>query len=133
MTMALLLLLLVSATLLCRPAQSQVLQAPRFSRLSSCLENPDRKTNCVVCGAQVTVDADVGRDCSGTGRSLVGITCSRLEDVIESIAVGETRRDGCVAVLVEPRPGNEAHVVFAREDRVLTQNLVMQGTSQVSS
>lgn len=126
--MAFLLLLLLAV--LYSTARSQ--DPPRFSRLSSCLGRPGSTTSCVVCEAQVTVDADVGRDCSRAGRSLVGVTCSRLEDVIESIAVGETLNRGCVEVLVEPRPGVEAHVVFARENRVLMQNLVIRGTSKVS-
>lgn len=105
----------------------------RYSRLSACLGLESPTTSCVVCDTQVTVDAVGGRNCSGTGRSLAGLSCSSLEDVVESVAVGNTQSgaESCVEVLVQPQPGDIAHQVLARENRVLRQNLVIRGTDKV--
>ena len=133
MASPLLLVLLLGSAMLCGTAQGQA--APRFSRLSSCLGTLGSSSRCVTCRTQVTVDAEEGADCSRTDRSLEGRTCSRLEDVIESIAMRETEGGGggCVGVLVQPRPLGMAHVVLARENRVLTQNIVIRGTDQVGT
>lgn len=100
----------------------------RFSELSSCLGAPNATSVCVRCDTTVTV-RDGGSDCSRDSRSLRGRECSRLEDVVESIAMMETMHGpgSCIKVVIWPRAEGESHVVLARGGRELTQNVVLAG------
>lgn len=134
--MALLLVQVIVSAVVLLEGTAEAQPPRRYTRVSACL-NPDSPSgpNCVVCDTAVTVDALRGRNCSDSGRSLAGVSCNSLEDVVDSIAMSNTvsGMGSCVAVLVEPRPGREAHVVLARENRVLRQNVVIRGTDTVGS
>ena len=76
-------------------------------------------------------------NCSRETGSLVNRSCSRLQDVLDSISTNRTRhRPGdCIRVVVSPRRDRGPHVLVGREGRVLTQSVLLVGTTtqQVSA
>lgn len=100
----------------------------RFTSASSCLANGG-SSSCIVCDTTVTV-GPTGQNCGDLqNEDLIGRVCDRLEDVVESIARQETRHrpGGCIEVLIHPKVGEEAHVVQARDGRVIQQSVVFRG------
>ncbi len=121
---------LLLSTVLYATVQAQ----SRFPPYATCLErgladptSPVITPSCIRCSSQVTVDAGRGADCSREDGSLSGRTCSQLEDVLESLAVGATRSGDCVQVDVV---GGEAYRVLARESRVIRQSVVIRGPDE---
>ena len=79
------------------------------------------------CQSVVTVDRELGVDCSTLTQSLVDQTCNNLKDVLRSISLHTTKhaRGGCIKVTLQPG----VHVLT--ELFHIQQSLVLQGTRNV--
>ena len=79
------------------------------------------------CQSVVTVDRELGVDCSTLTQSLVDQTCNNLKDVLRSISLHTTKHasGGCINVTLQPG----VHVLT--ELFHIQQSLVLQGTQNV--
>lgn len=100
-----------------------------FTPLSACLGRPGSTSRCIQCDTSVTVEEGGGQDCSDIEGSLDGRVCSRLEDVVESVATGQTEHGAgsCIRVLVSARDSGEPYLVQAKGGRTVSQNVVFAG------
>ena len=79
------------------------------------------------CQSVVTVDRELGVDCSTLTQSLVDQTCNNLKDVLRSISLHTTKhaRGGCIKVTLQPG------IYVLTELTSIQQSLVLQGTQNV--
>ena len=79
------------------------------------------------CRSVVTVDRELGVDCSTLTQSLVDQTCDDLKDVLRSISLHATKHAhrGCIEVMLQPG------VYVLTELFHIQQSLVLQGTQNV--
>lgn len=119
---ALLLALLHSPRVYCQ------LDSDKFTAISSCLGRPSTTSSCITCAVTVRV-LEGGSDCSNSDGSLNNRNCSQLDDVIQSIAVGQTTHDpmDCIRILISPKADGQPYVVLARGERVLAWSVVFTG------
>ena len=80
------------------------------------------------CQSVVTVDRELGVDCSTLTQSLVDQNCDDLKDVMRSISLHTTKHasGGCIKVTLQPG----VHVLT--ELFHIQQSLVLQGTRNVT-
>ena len=80
------------------------------------------------CQSVVTVDRELGVDCSTLTQSLVDQTCDDLKDVLRSISLHTTKHasGGCINMTLQPG----VHVLT--ELFHIQQSLVLQGTQNVT-
>lgn len=111
------------------PSAAQMIPRDRLAPNARCVGALNGTAACIECSVVITVNAEQGTSCQEG--DLNGRSCSDLETVVEGIATGRVprARGECVLVRIVARPQGEAHVVQARENRVLEHSVVFRGVN----